>query len=83
MSDTTDAQRAEEAMAGRIERAKESLRFQQRVLCLFVEGLGPTAIAVRLGRSRSYVIEVEAWLGLRVAAGRRRDRRARLEEVHP
>lgn len=74
MSDVTDANRNEEAVAARIERAKEFLRLQQRVLALYVEGLGASAISERLGRSRSHIIEVEAWLGLRVAVGRRRVR---------
>jgi hypothetical protein len=64
MSARIDSERRESAVEYRTDTAKERLRLAQMVLTCFVDGLGITATAARVGRDSTTVWRVRVWLGL-------------------
>jgi len=65
MSELVDRERAEEALARRVERAKLTLRELQAVLHAHVDGELVSVAARRLGMSRDRLRWMERVLGLR------------------
>lgn len=91
MSRRVDRERHEASVEARTEAAKARLRLAQSALTCFVEGLGLTATAARLGVSRDVAWKLRVWLG--VQSGKqwrsgarttgRRSTRAAIEGVQP